>query len=63
MILLDEPTNALDATTEDYVLKAINTLAGEGRVVVISSHDAALRGIADQRYHITDQRLEMIGNE
>ena len=62
MILLDEPTNALDATTESYVLKAINTLAAEGRVVVISSHDAALRGVADQRYRINDQQLEMIGN-
>lgn len=62
MILLDEPTNALDATTESYVLKAINTLAAEGRVIVISSHDAALRGVADQRYRINSQQLEMIGD-
>lgn len=63
MILLDEPTNALDATTEAYVLKAINTLASEGRAVVISSHDAALRTVADRRYRISDQRLEMIVDE
>jgi ATP-binding cassette subfamily C protein CydD len=63
MILLDEPTNALDATTEAYVLAAINTLAAEGRVVIISSHDAALRAVVDHRYRISHERLERITNE
>lgn len=63
MILLDEPTNALDTTTEAYVLKAINALASEGRAIVISSHDAALRTVADRRYRISEQRLEMIADE
>ena len=63
IILLDEPTNALDATTEEYVLKAINTLASEGRAIVISSHDAALRTVADRRYRISEQRLELIVDE
>ncbi|RZU99389.1 thiol reductant ABC exporter subunit CydD [Spiribacter vilamensis] len=63
MILLDEPTNALDATTEAYVLQAINALASEGRAIVISSHDAALRTVADRRYRISEQRLEMIADE
>jgi len=63
MILLDEPTNALDATTEAYVLAAINTLAAEGRVVIISSHDAALRAVVDHRYRISHERLERITDE
>lgn len=58
IILLDEPTNALDGTTENYVLEAINALAREGRIVVISSHDTALHALADQRYRIHAQRLE-----
>jgi ATP-binding cassette subfamily C protein CydD len=62
IVLLDEPTNALDGTTENHVLEAINALAREGRLVVISSHDTALHALADQRYRIHGQRLENTAN-
>jgi ATP-binding cassette subfamily C protein CydD len=58
LILLDEPTAALDAATERYVLGAIDALAAEGRALIIASHDQVLRTHADHIYRIRDGVLE-----
>jgi putative ABC transport system ATP-binding protein/lipoprotein-releasing system ATP-binding protein len=39
ILLADEPTGNLDATTADVVWDALSTAAGSGTVVVIASHD------------------------
>lgn len=62
IVLLDEPTNALDATTEAVILKSIDALAAAGHLVIIASHDPALRAHADHRYHIVKGRLERHGD-
>ncbi len=58
LILLDEPTAALDADTEGYVIGGLQELAAEGRIIVIASHDQALRTIAGRRYDIRQGVLE-----
>ena len=60
LILLDEPTAALDAQTERYVIDGLAALAAEGRIIVIASHDQALRENAERRYRICDGRLEAV---
>jgi len=62
LILLDEPTAALDAVTERYVLDGIDALAAEGRALIIASHDQVLRRHADQIYCIRDGVLEHCGD-
>ncbi len=59
LILLDEPTAALDAETERWVITGIQSLASEGRCVVMASHDRVLRTIATRCYAITDGKLEV----
>ncbi|MFB6121798.1 MAG: ABC transporter ATP-binding protein [Halobacteriaceae archaeon] len=40
-VLLDEPTSGLDPDVTDRIFGATATLADEGRVVVVASHDVA----------------------
>lgn len=47
LLLLDEPTEALDADTERQVVQALPALVA-GRTVVITSHRPALESAADQ---------------
>lgn len=58
LVILDEPTNALDAETEAHALAAIEKLASNGATVIIASHDPALRRHADRIYRIDSGRLE-----
>jgi len=62
LILLDEPTAALDAETETFVLDGLAELAAEGRIILIASHDTALRSIAERRYLIRHEVLEAISH-
>jgi ATP-binding cassette, subfamily C, bacterial CydCD len=47
-VLLDEPTSALDGATEDVVVRAIQRLRGQGRIVLVVAHRPALMACADQ---------------
>jgi ATP-binding cassette subfamily C protein CydCD len=48
VVLLDEPTAALDSATETAVVEAIGRLAQRGAVVIVVAHRPALIEIADQ---------------
>ena len=63
LIILDEPTTALDADTERYVIQGLEALAAEGRIIVIASHDKALRVYCQRRYQIADGVLEAVSDE
>lgn len=41
VVLLDEPTSGLDPDVTDRIFEATASLADEGRVVVVASHDVA----------------------
>lgn len=47
IVLLDEPSSALDAATESRIAAAVRELADEGRLVVVVTHRHALREAAD----------------
>jgi manganese/iron transport system ATP-binding protein len=42
LLLLDEPFNGVDATSEQLLLAALRRLRGDGAAVVVSTHDLAL---------------------
>ncbi len=48
LVLLDEPSAALDGPTEDLVVDVVRRLRDEGRTVVVVAHRPALVGLADQ---------------
>ncbi|GAA2478855.1 metal ABC transporter ATP-binding protein [Winogradskya humida] len=49
LLLLDEPLNGVDATSQERILTALGELTATGTAVVISTHDLAVAArIADQ---------------
>lgn len=48
LILLDEPTAGLDATSEIIVLDALHKLSEAGKTIIFSTHHQALLAIADR---------------
>jgi putative ABC transport system ATP-binding protein len=57
VILADEPTASLDAAAADDLIAALQRLAGEGRTVVVASHDRAVLERADMRIAIDHGRI------
>ncbi|MFO8141753.1 MAG: thiol reductant ABC exporter subunit CydD [Marinobacter sp.] len=54
LILLDEPTAGLDATSEILVLKALHKLAESGKTLIFSTHHHALLALADRILIVND---------
>ena len=48
VLVFDEPSSALDAEAEAALLDGFRRLAGQGRIVIVVSHRAALLEAADQ---------------
>ena len=57
LVLLDEPSSALDAYAEERLARGIRTLADQGRAVVVVTHRPALVAAAD-----VELRLEAPGS-
>ncbi|MFE2756196.1 ABC transporter ATP-binding protein [Actinosynnema sp. NPDC059335] len=52
VVLADEPTSQLDATSADLVLETLADLTRRGVPVVVASHDPRLIALADTRYDL-----------
>ena len=58
IVLLDEPTNALDSSGVELVTAIVADLKARGKLVVLSCHDAdLLRTMSDEIYFIEDGRI------
>src|SRR5206468_10773632 len=63
LIVCDEPTSALDHETGHRVMDLLREVAlGEGRALVIVTHDARIFGFADRIAKMDDGRIERIVN-
>jgi ABC-type lipoprotein export system ATPase subunit len=56
LVLADEPTGSLDATSGAAVLDLLRTL--HGRAVVLVTHEPEAAGIADRVLHLSEGRLQ-----
>lgn len=61
LIVCDEPTSALDADTGQRVMELLRSMAlGQGRALIIVTHDTRIFGFADRIAHMNDGRIERI---
>jgi ABC-type lipoprotein export system ATPase subunit len=58
LILADEPTGNLDSESGAHVLALLRGLAGDGRAVLLVTHDHDATGMADRVLMLRDGRLE-----
>jgi ABC-type lipoprotein export system ATPase subunit len=57
LILADEPTGNLDECNRELVLKALRSIAEEGRAVMMVTHDSEAEKIADRVIRMSDGRI------
>ncbi|WP_251978200.1 thiol reductant ABC exporter subunit CydD [Salinicola avicenniae] len=57
LVLLDEPTAALDPKTEQLVIEGLRRLAAEGRTLLVATHHPAIMGMAGRLYAIEQGHL------
>jgi iron complex transport system ATP-binding protein len=63
LVLLDEPTAALDLKHQESVMRTIRGLADQGRGVVVVVHDLSVAaGYADRVAMVVEGRLEATGS-
>lgn len=63
LVLLDEPTAALDLKHQESVMKTIRRLADQGRAVVVVVHDLSVAaGYADTVAMVVDGRIDASGS-
>ena len=58
LVLADEPTGNLDSKTGAEVLDLLVKLHGQGRTIVMITHDAEVARLAQRKIHIHDGRIE-----
>lgn len=57
IIFADEPTGALDSKNSAEIMKLFQVLNGQGRTVVIVTHDSKVAGQCDRVIEISDGRV------
>ncbi|WP_045628083.1 ATP-binding cassette domain-containing protein, partial [Lacticaseibacillus paracasei] len=58
LIVLDEPTNALDRDGIAFLTKLLKELRNQGKLVLIASHDLLwLQTLVDQTFELTNGQL------
>lgn len=57
LLLCDEPTASLDARSAERIMIQLKALAGEGKAVVVVSHDNRLKHYADRVIYVEEGRI------
>jgi putative ABC transport system ATP-binding protein len=60
LLLADEPTSQLDPAAAGQLWSIFREIHGEGKTVILSSHDAALTVLATAAYRLEAGRLERV---
>ena len=60
LLILDEATTALDAKTEEEILKTLTKLTKKGITIIAVSHQPAVINIADRVYRVANGRFECV---
>jgi putative ABC transport system ATP-binding protein len=56
-LLIDEPTGNLDTKTSLKIVQILQKLKGDGKTVIVVTHDDRITQLADQRLHLEDGKL------
>jgi ABC-type lipoprotein export system ATPase subunit len=62
LIVADEPTGNLDSVTAETIMEIFERLAGQGKTIVMVTHDEGLAARFSRRLEITDGRLGRPGS-
>ena len=57
LLLADEPTGNLDSHTADAVLRLFADLNGDGRTIVVVTHERDIRAIVGREITLSDGRI------
>jgi putative ABC transport system ATP-binding protein len=57
LLLIDEPTGNLDTKTSMKILQILQKLEGEGKTVIVATHDEQIMQLADQKLCLEDGKL------
>jgi putative ABC transport system ATP-binding protein len=58
VLIADEPTSNIDADAVDKLLEILDELKGEGKTIIISSHDPVFRSQGDVLFNLDRGKLE-----
>lgn len=59
VLLCDEPTGNLDSERSSAVVELLKGINGEGRTVIIVSHDPDVVAVGQLQYHVKDGRVTL----
>lgn len=62
IILADEPTGALDTATGDQIMDLFEEINGEGRTVIMVTHDPEVSERCRRIVHLRDGKIESAGD-
>ena len=60
LLILDEPTTALDPRTEAEICRTLRGLTADGLTIVAISHQKAVMEVADAAYELSDGKLVQV---
>ena len=60
LILADEPTGNLDSTTGEQIMKLLTELHGEGKTIIMVTHETHIAAYAQKRLHMKDGQVEKV---
>jgi len=64
IVLADEPTGNLDSTTSDQILELLRSLNGQGRTILMVTHEREIAAHATHRLHLRDGKIDRVeGND
>ncbi len=57
LLLVDEPTGNLDTKTSQKIVQILEKLKGEGKTIIVATHDQQILRLADQKLRLEDGKL------